>query len=528
MAEKPTLNTFTELGEMLIQKYERYLPTAFDDTLSMLQKVNKVIEYVNQIGKLTNDVVKQWNEALEWILNEGIADDVNTRLDEMVVDGTLEQIINEALFDDLNIQITNLTQTVTDNKVASDTKIAADIETAKTAIEVDYNTKLSKKGFKYYGTPEDYGAIGDGVADDTDAVQNCLNENEVSHFNPVVYRVSKTIILPEGHSIEGNHAKLFVENVWTNVNNGVSVPQGTILFIKAREPVNVRVNPDYTKYVKNLRIEGDGSVNLTGIFMGTVDKSLMNQPSTVNFSVYGVTLENIHIAFCYNGLHLGEVWESFFNNIATWQIGNKALQIVGQSVNNTFVGCRFSTGGVGQRGVHINKGVYNGVGLRPEGISFIGGLLGYAVIGVEILDAFACKFSSNLVDLNSDYAVVIGSPTEDITFTDCYLAGSGGSAVTIMDNNDANQKGRLVIFKGCNFIPGTGQSAVIGHYQYAIFESCQFTKEVTFAGNAYGTVVNSIWNEVQTSNPRIVKSGSTKVYTNNNNFKLEATPIVVS
>jgi hypothetical protein len=517
MAERPILNTFTELGEMLVQRYESYLPTAFDDSLTMLQKVNKIINYLDQVGKLTNDVVKQWNDALEWILNDGIADDVNTRLDEMTADGTLEQIINEAIFDDLNTRLNNLT-----------TSVPADIQTAKTAIETDYNTKLLKKGFKYYGTPEEYGAVGDGVTDDTVAIQTCLNNHPISQFNPVIYKVTKTLILPEGNSIDGNHAKLLVDNVWTNVNNGASVPQGTILFIRARDPIAVKVNPDYTKFVKNLRIEGDEDFVLTGIFMGTVNKSLVTSPSTVNNSVYGMQLDNIHIAYCNDGLHIGEVWESSFHNVATWQIRNIALQIIGQSVNNTFVGCRFSTGGVGQRGVKIDKATYNGAGKRPEGISFFGGLLGYAVIGIEILDAFAFKFSANIIDLNSSYAVIVGSPSEDIAFTDCYLAGSGGSAVTIMDNNDANQKGRLIMFKGCNFIPGTGQSAVVGHYQYVVFDTCQFTKEVTFASNAFGTIVNCIWNEVKTTNARIVRSGGTKIYYNNNNFKLEATAVVVS
>jgi hypothetical protein len=108
---KPLLSNFATLAPMMIQKYERYLPTAFDESMSLVQKVNKVIVYLNQIGEITNDVVDQWNTVMEWVTGDGIGDTINLRLDAMVTDGTLDDIINHAIFDDLNTQITNLTST---------------------------------------------------------------------------------------------------------------------------------------------------------------------------------------------------------------------------------------------------------------------------------------------------------------------------------------------------------------------------------------------------------------------------------
>jgi hypothetical protein len=35
-------------------QYERYLPTAFDESLSLLQKVNKVRDFLNQVIDLAN------------------------------------------------------------------------------------------------------------------------------------------------------------------------------------------------------------------------------------------------------------------------------------------------------------------------------------------------------------------------------------------------------------------------------------------------------------------------------------------
>jgi hypothetical protein len=82
--------------------------------MSLVQKVNKVIVYLNQIGEITNDVVDQWNTVMEWVTGDGIGDTINLRLDAMVTDGTLDTIINQAIFSDLNQQITDLTKDLTD------------------------------------------------------------------------------------------------------------------------------------------------------------------------------------------------------------------------------------------------------------------------------------------------------------------------------------------------------------------------------------------------------------------------------
>lgn len=99
---RPVLNTFSAIAPIIIQHYEHYLPTAFDDSLSMLQKVNKVIKQLEKLGKLTEDIVIKWNEVMEWILNDGINEAVIGRLDEMVADGTLSAIINQEIFGELN------------------------------------------------------------------------------------------------------------------------------------------------------------------------------------------------------------------------------------------------------------------------------------------------------------------------------------------------------------------------------------------------------------------------------------------
>lgn len=118
MAEKPIINTFSTMAEIMLQTYERYLPTAFDESLSLLEKVNKVIEYLNQIGKINNDVVTQWNSVMEWVMNEGLNGEVENKIETMTTDGTLYHLLNHSILSDLSTELnTKADFSYVDNKV---------------------------------------------------------------------------------------------------------------------------------------------------------------------------------------------------------------------------------------------------------------------------------------------------------------------------------------------------------------------------------------------------------------------------
>lgn len=94
---KPDLFPMGTIAPVTFQKYERYLPTAFDESLSLLEKVNKIIHYMNEIGEITNDMINRWNEVYTWVMGEGLEGAVTAKLEEWLADGTLSDIINEVL-----------------------------------------------------------------------------------------------------------------------------------------------------------------------------------------------------------------------------------------------------------------------------------------------------------------------------------------------------------------------------------------------------------------------------------------------
>lgn len=112
---KPTLIGNTHpLPEMFVQQYERYLPTAFDESLTLLEKVNKVIGYLYEIGRITNEMLERWNEVYNWILNDGLEEAVKEKLEEWLLDGTLDGILNG---NKITLPFVNLKSYIEDNKL---------------------------------------------------------------------------------------------------------------------------------------------------------------------------------------------------------------------------------------------------------------------------------------------------------------------------------------------------------------------------------------------------------------------------
>lgn len=93
--------------------YERYLPTAFDESMTLLQKVNKVIEGLNTVIQAMNktfEEVDKQNDKItairddfetlkEWLENEGLQERTVWVLNEWFDSGKLATIIAEEVFD---------------------------------------------------------------------------------------------------------------------------------------------------------------------------------------------------------------------------------------------------------------------------------------------------------------------------------------------------------------------------------------------------------------------------------------------
>lgn len=187
---KPSIEHFRRMNDLFLHRYERYLPTAFDESDSLLEKVNKVIHYLNNVTEHMNDQsqrLEQWQEKVldnlditleeyvdvleqlkneyetfrEEILNDILPGSVENKLDQWLEDGTIMDIINNTIFNNISTRLNTLEDRL---------------------LSIRFSVK-------------DFGAVGDGVADDTNAFRQAAQLGQVVSVPEGVYIVSQQVSL---------------------------------------------------------------------------------------------------------------------------------------------------------------------------------------------------------------------------------------------------------------------------------------------------------------------------------------------
>lgn len=142
MADKPIINSFSALAPLVVQQYERYLPTAFDESMTLLEKVNKVIQYCNSVGTVTNGVVDQWNQVMAWVEADGLTSTVEAKIDAMFADGTLSTDIVEGI-NNIGTRLDGMDSSIsTINSTLSTTQTTANGAMQKSVYDADGDGKV--------------------------------------------------------------------------------------------------------------------------------------------------------------------------------------------------------------------------------------------------------------------------------------------------------------------------------------------------------------------------------------------------
>jgi hypothetical protein len=202
------LQSFTPLFPMIIHKYEELIP---DQNATILDKVNSIIQSLNQVGKLTNDVVKDWNTVYQWAMNDGLHDNVYAKVDELIANGTIATLLT-GLFD---AEIGDLSTAKTNAK----DKVVNMVNELKDGMDAN-TTSLAQSMNKTDGIISvlQFGAIGDGFADDTPAIRAANTEASKN---------GKTIYFPLGYSFKTMDTIQFSNNVNIQMDSPI-VYSGTL------------------------------------------------------------------------------------------------------------------------------------------------------------------------------------------------------------------------------------------------------------------------------------------------------------
>jgi hypothetical protein len=271
--EKPIITNFQTLGTLLIQRYERYIPNAFDESMSLVQKVNKVIMYLDQIGELTNDVVDQWNKVVEWLLEDGLTDAVETAFENLANSGEFVELVQDAL-----------------DKLVS--------ETSEHLHDIGINIK--KPPSPYVGVKMD------GVTDDSNAFQELVNafpNRKLIVPNRGTLLIKTPIVTDQQLILEGELGTL--PNIYGGSQNFSKIKYtgiGTLLQIDGRTKTADKIHPSGST-IRNLIIEGNSQAT-SGL--------KINERELTDTEMRNITLENVFFYGFRNGWAF-EIHNSYSN-----------------------------------------------------------------------------------------------------------------------------------------------------------------------------------------------------------------------
>ena len=194
------------LKKLFLQRYERYLPTAFDESMSLLEKMNKLIETQNALIDVINAHKEHTSEQIERafdIIDTNLEFQLKNFRDELIEQKTLYEEIRDKIHSDL------LPDTV--HQKLEEWLLDGTIEDMLigTAFPV-FNEKLEELQNRVESldiSVKDFGAMGDGkeVSSEIQEAVNFVSSRGGGRvFIPAgEYGIQNEILVPSNITIEG-------------------------------------------------------------------------------------------------------------------------------------------------------------------------------------------------------------------------------------------------------------------------------------------------------------------------------------
>lgn len=328
------------------------------------------------------------------------------------------------------------------------------------------------------------GAKGDGITDDTTAIQKALDlqNSKTIVFEHKTYVVSQTIIARREKNIDGKRATFLAKaEIWQDIVIGTSINARTILYVEARQPIWESELDQKSTFIRDFRILSN-NVNhgFKGMYLGTYDNTVITQPSSVNYSVSGYVFDNISFVKTYTAIELSEVWDCNFNNLNSSGV-KLGVVIHGQSVNNVFNSCKMYAS---DNALHVNSKVYNGEIRRPEGISFNGGFYGSATVGINFRAGLAFYFNGCIIDLNSTHAI-LGVDFSDVVFNECYIFNNSQVESVYIEDISTKNNNTCLKLVNSHIISNSGSIRVGLNQNGIITDNCQIKGTITVSNGGH-------------------------------------------
>lgn len=303
---------------------------------------------------------------------------------------------------------------------------------------------------------KDFGAVGDGVTDDTAAIQAAINSlpvapnqgvNAVVLSSNAIYKITSPLVLQRGQSLIGDGTPQIVANFSSWSGDLVAIK-----FVVESGVTTAQILNSFSQSSYGFTLIGvnNSTVHSTGIkFYTTVSISVAD---AVNYA-YSGTIRDITIAQFDTAMELLEASQVQYINIRIYScvtgiyIHGKCTNLNFYALNITNPSNSFSSSTANTTGILIDSGFQyiGGAEGRPEGLYFNGGLVYGHYNNVYDIRSLQSSFSDMIIDGATNDCFRISTPT-DLLVTNCYLytGGSGNSCVQF-DGVSASDNGSITI-----------------------------------------------------------------------------------
>ena len=406
-------NGILKIDRITVEDLEQY---------TVLRLIHKLIGTTNELVDSSSDIY----EKLDYLLKDGLSEEVAETLTQWLNDGTLSDIITEDVLVEINNRLTKLEQVM-------------------------------------YVKPEWLDTWNDSLTDHTLVLKQAIQLAETLKV-PVLlsskeYVITSPLEITRNVAIQGNGSSSIIKadySRWKGSDYRSIIIRGGIAVFKSIDGWN--------RIFKDFIVRGVGNENIasTAIFIGTNDTIDVN--TAVNNSLISSRIENVYVENYDTGLYIQEMWNSVVDNFKCCYC-RVGINIKGKSVNNVFQNCaltNFSTDHTSTKyktfGILTDSGFHyaNGTEGRPEGFMFDNILIFGANCNINITRALQFTLSDSIIDGAIEDCVYLVAP-DFLKIEGCYLLSNGVSIVTIVGNPSGNQ----IIIKNNNIVSSNTGAAGI-------------------------------------------------------------------
>ena len=420
---------------------QKIMPAIYDDSLSYYELLSKVLYKLNE-------VIDQSNEYFGQNL-EGI---VSGLFDEMVSNGEFDDIINNTVFKDLNTRVNENAYNVVqiDSRVTENT---SNIE----KLEMDY-TSIYDSFKKVIVTPQQFGAKGDGVSDDTEAIQSAIDSTFTSSSSKngsIVFFPSGTYLISKSLTL---HGALTIKGLGRGGSTILLAPNfnGEACFVRNES------TPTYWITIQDITLDGQSSLQsaiISGLKLHSVTECLIENVNIRHFKGHG-----IHILSDKSG----SIQPTIRNCIIRGEQLNPVTGSCGILLDSGSYDGMVSGNDIGyyKNGYGIQLNGHNGAFLSDNNMWQCGR-------GYNLTYSHRVRLSNCLSDYAQEYGFYLIGCTE-MQFSNCQSRWSSMKTPLVYDGFHSQSISDVVFF-GCSVYGGDGTQSIAGG-------TGQTAKSMYFAG----------------------------------------------